>query len=76
MCEYCNPPYKEIVQDTAEIIRVEPYPNEMATDDMPRWAIRVTFGGGSHYWPSAGDEYVPVKYCPMCGRKLEPPATD
>ena len=69
MCEYCNPPYKEIVPGTAEIIRVEPYPNELATDDMPRWAIRVVFQGAQYY----GDEYVPVAYCPMCGRKLEKP---
>ena len=80
MCEYCGKPYKEIVPEVAELVRIEPLPainlttgEKAESAEPPYYAIRVL-------WVEDGydtvQEYIPAKYCPMCGRKLDRPASD
>ena len=75
-CLYCAEPFESVrkISDTAEIVQIIPFPavdlttGEEYEAEKPFWAIRVI-------WATQGydneEDFIPIQYCPMCGRKLE-----
>ena len=73
-CSFCSEPFESMTGDVAELVQMIPLPpinlttGEKGVAEPPYYAIRVL-------WMADGDdieeEYIPIRYCPMCGRKLD-----
>lgn len=77
MCEFCQGSFTPIETDSgeAELVQIVPLPALNLTTgkkseqaDPPYHAIYIR-------WIEDGEDqmfdYIPIKYCPICGRKLD-----
>lgn len=74
-CEFCGDERKAIDSEIAELVEITELPainlttgEQEAVTGKQFYAIRVL-------WVEDGydtvEDYIPIKYCPKCGRKLQ-----
>lgn len=75
-CKFCRNPYNQLVceNDEAELVEMIPFPAiDLTTGETdshcepPYWAIRVLWHEEGY---STMEDFIRIKYCPMCGREL------